>query len=56
MIDKGRDGNGPAGVYVGRHLAELGEGVAVDLLDVDVEDGAAGEADGEGVVYETPYR
>ena len=50
VLDDGHQRDRAAGLDVGGHLAELREGGARDLLDEDVEDAAAGQADGEGVV------
>ena len=50
MLDDGGEGDGAAGLDVVGDVAELGVGLLGDLLDVDVEDAAAGEADRKGVV------
>ena len=50
VLDDGGDGDRAAGLEVGGEVLELGEGLARDLLDVDVEDAAAGQADRERVV------
>ena len=50
MLDDCCHGDGTAGSDVVGDLTELGEGDAVDLLDVHVEDAAAGQSDGERVV------
>ena len=50
MLDDRGDRDRTAGLDVGRDVLQLGECLAADLLDVHVEDPAAGEADGEGLV------
>ena len=50
VLDDGRHGDRATGLDVVGDLTELGEGLLVDLLDVDVEDAAAGQPDRERVV------
>ena len=50
MLDDGGQGDRAPGLEVVGDLLELGEGLAVHLLDIHVEDAAAGQADGEGVI------
>ena len=50
VLDHGGQRDGAAGVDVVGDLTELGEGLLVHLLDVHVEDAAAGQADRERVV------
>ena len=50
MLDHYGDGDWPTGSDVGGDVLELGEGLLVDAFDEDVDDPAARQADGEGVV------
>ncbi len=50
VLDHRGERDRAAGIDVGGDLAQLGEGLAGDALDVHVEDPAAGQADGERVV------
>ena len=50
MFDHGGDGDRPAGLNVGRNIGELRERLLRDLLNEDVKNPAAGQADCEGVI------
>src|SRR6185312_10271499 len=52
--DHGGGGDRDAGLDRGGDLPHLGEGLPADRLDEDVDDAAAGQADGEGGVVADP--
>ena len=54
VADQGGDRDRAARTDGVGHVAELGEAGPVDLFDEDVDDPAAGQPDGEGVVVADP--
>jgi hypothetical protein len=53
-VDHGGDRDRLVGLYRGGDLGQFGEPLLVDRLDENVDDPAAGQADGEGVVVADP--